>query len=94
MSKPAGPYSVTLLPRARRALTETIPVKYVSVIMAFIEGPLRENPYRVGKLLAEPLAPAYSARRGPYRIVYYIHDDQVLIEVVQIAHRAVVYRPD
>ena len=93
MSQPPEKYTVTLSARAARALNETIPVKYVAAIFAFIVGPLAENPYRVGHLLAEPFAGAYSARRGVYRIIYYIHEDQVLVEEVWIAHRAVIYRP-
>ncbi len=93
MSQEPQKYSITFSASALRALNETIPVKYVGAIFAFIEGPLAENPYRVGHLLAEPFAGAYSARRGVYRIIYYIHEDQVLVEVVRIAHRAVIYRP-
>lgn len=94
MSNQNRRYEVTFLPRALRALNERIPAKYVEPILAFIEGPLAENPYRVGKLLSEPFADAYSARRGVYRIIYYVHEDQVLVEIIQIAERAVVYRPN
>jgi mRNA-degrading endonuclease RelE of RelBE toxin-antitoxin system len=32
-----------------------------------------------------------SARRGQYRVIYSIHDDEVLVRVVRISHRADVY---
>jgi mRNA interferase RelE/StbE len=34
----------------------------------------------------------YRARQGDYRIVYEIHDDEVAIVVVTVAHRREVYR--
>ncbi len=38
---------------------------------------------------------SYSARRGSYRILYEIHDDEERIIVLRVAHRADVYRiPD
>jgi hypothetical protein len=33
------------------------------------------------------LAGYWSARRGQYRVIYSIHDDQVLVRVVRISHR-------
>ena len=40
-------------------------------------GPLRDNPYRVGKPLRPPMAGQYSARRGAYRVRYRVDDDKV-----------------
>ena len=85
-------YEITYSASARRALTEKLPVKIAAAAFAFIEGPLAENPFRVGKQLNEPFYPAYSARRGEYRIIYIIDDDQILIEIVNISSRADVYR--
>jgi ParE toxin of type II toxin-antitoxin system, parDE len=55
-------------------------------------GPLAENPHRVGKPLLEPLAPQYSARRGEYRVLYLIEDEQVTIIITAATHRADAYR--
>jgi mRNA-degrading endonuclease RelE of RelBE toxin-antitoxin system len=33
----------------------------------------------------------WSARRGQYRVIYSVHDDQILVRVVRISHRADVY---
>ena len=75
-----------------RALTEKLPPKIAMAAYAFIEGPLAENPYRVGKQLNEPFYPMYSARRGEYRILYFIDEDQVYIEIAHVASRAAAYR--
>ncbi len=85
-------YEVRLSRSARRALTDTLPEAVAAAIYAFLVGPLSENPHRVGKRLAEPLTPLYSARRGEYRVLYRILDDVVVVEVVTIAHRRDAYR--
>ncbi|WP_208722181.1 type II toxin-antitoxin system RelE family toxin [Rhodococcus qingshengii] len=58
----------------------------------FITGPLLENPRRVGKALAPPMAPAYSARRGSYRVLYLIDELSRRVTVTAISHRADAYR--
>jgi hypothetical protein len=52
----------------------------------FLYGPLASDPYRVGKLLRFELEGSWSARRGQYRVIYSIHDDEVLVRVVRNSH--------
>jgi mRNA interferase RelE/StbE len=85
-------YRVTLAGPAIQALEFKLPPKIAEAVWAFIIGPLAENPYRVGKKLRPPLDFAYVARRGEYRILYQIDGDQVLVEVIDIRHRAKAYR--
>lgn len=56
-------------------------------------GALGENPRRMGKALHFELEGAFSARRGPYRVIYRIDDDASEVRVIAIGHRADVYRP-
>jgi mRNA interferase RelE/StbE len=58
----------------------------------FIFGPLAENPYRVGADLRGQLAGLRSARRGSYRVIYKMDEDQNRIDIVHIDHRGDVYR--
>jgi mRNA interferase RelE/StbE len=44
--------------------------------------------HTVGKPLRFQLDGYWSARRGQYRVIYSIHDDEVLVRVVRISHRA------
>ena len=88
----SGPYEVRLSPSAVRALEIELPESVAAAAGEFIDGPLRENPRRVGKPLREPLAPLYSARRGEYRVLYRIMDRVLLIDVVRITHRRDAYR--
>lgn len=60
--------------------------------MEFIDGPLRADPYRLGKALRGPLAGYYSARRGEYRIIYRLNSVAWLLEILRIMHRRDAYR--
>ena len=84
-------YEVVLSPRAKRALELDLPEAVAFAVVDFLYGPLAEDPYRVGKPLRLDLEGYWSARRGQYRVIYSIHDDQVLVRVVRISHRADVY---
>lgn len=85
-------YEIRLSPSAVRALEIELPEAVAAAAWEFIDGPLRDNPRRVGKPLREPLAPLYSARRGEYRVLYRIMDRVLLIDVVRITHRRDAYR--
>jgi mRNA interferase RelE/StbE len=77
---------------ARRALTR-LPEKIATAVVEFLYGSLAENPYRVGKPLKLGLEGMHSARRGDYRVIYRIDDDQRLVTVIAIEHRSDIYRP-
>jgi mRNA-degrading endonuclease RelE of RelBE toxin-antitoxin system len=69
-----------------------LPEKVAAAIVEFILGPLRQNPRRVGHPLQRQLAGLWSARRGAYRIIYELDDEQRHVTVLRIDHRADVYR--
>lgn len=83
-------YRVEIRSPAQRNLNK-LPAKAFDAVMAFIAGPLAENPQRVGKPLRHEFAGTYSARVGPYRILYEIDDVVRIVAVIRIAHRAEVY---
>lgn len=84
-------YAVVLRPAAVRAL-QRMSEKISSACWEFIHGQLADNPHRVGRPLLEPLAPHYSARRGEYRVLYLIEDQQVTVVITSVTHRADAYR--
>jgi mRNA-degrading endonuclease RelE of RelBE toxin-antitoxin system len=86
------PYWIRIAPGAVRALAEVLPERVAMAAYAFITGPLLEDPRRVGKPLAPPLAPAWSARRGDYRVLYLIDDEAGEVRVTAIRDRGDVYR--
>jgi len=85
-------YKLRIARPAAHALTEWLPEKIAHAAYEFINGPLLDDPRRVGKPLKPPLAPAYSARRGEYRILYRIDDITRTVEVTAINRRADAYR--
>ncbi|GLY67732.1 type II toxin-antitoxin system RelE family toxin [Amycolatopsis taiwanensis] len=84
-------YTILLSTGAQRALGK-MPEKIVHACVSFMDGPLANNPYRVGKPLTSSWEGHYSARRGEWRVIYTIDDHQVVVEVVAINRRADVYR--
>jgi mRNA interferase RelE/StbE len=84
-------YELTFGAAARRALAHELPPRVAAAVWAFCDGPLRDNPYRVGKPLRPPLAGQYSARRGAYRVRYRVIEDKHLVTVIDIAYRTGAY---
>lgn len=84
-------YQLRIARSAASALTDTLPEKVAQAVYQFIVGPLLDKPYRVGKPLSPPLAPAYSARRGDYRVLYLIDDHSRTVTVTAIRHRSDAY---
>ena len=76
---------------ARRGLNR-LPESVVAAVIELIDGPLKQEPTRVGKPLREPLAGLHSARRGQYRVLYKIDDENHRVVVVAIGHRSTIYR--
>ena len=76
----------------RRALAGKLPEAVAAAALAFITGPLLEEPHRIGKQLLPPLDDRFSARRGTYRIIYRIDGEARVVTVVNIALRRDVYR--
>jgi mRNA interferase RelE/StbE len=86
------PYEVRFTRSAKRALTHDLPEKIAAAAYEFITSVLAGNPQRLGRQLNEPLYPLYSARRGEYRVIYRIIDEQLVIEIISIVHRRDAYR--
>ncbi len=84
-------YRVEIRSPAQRNLNQ-LPEKAFDAVIAFIAGPLAENPQRVGKPLRHEFEGTYSARVGPYRILYEIDGVVRVVAVIRLAHRADVYR--
>ena len=89
----SGPtrYTVVLSAAAKRAIERDLPQAVAVAVVDFLFGALADDPYRVGKPLRFELEGYWSARRGQYRVIYSIHDEEVLVRVVRISHRADVY---
>ena len=82
-------YSVDILRSAQRQLSRANrrdQSRIISAIQALADNP-RPHGYR--RLSGRP---AWRIRVGSYRVIYEIHDDQLLVLIVTIGHRKEVYR--
>lgn len=70
---------------------ERLPEKAAGAVLASFQA-IAGNPQRVGKPLRFELDGVWSARRGPYRVLYRIDEAERLVIVIAIGHRADVYR--
>lgn len=85
-------YRLVVAASAERSLRR-LPEAVAAAVVEFMVGALLDAPRRVGHPLQRELTGLWSARRGPYRVVYEIDDEDGRVVVLQVDHRADVYRP-
>jgi mRNA interferase RelE/StbE len=83
-------YIVELLPAALKQL-EKLPAAAQRRILAALAA-LETNPRPHGVVKLAGDENLWRIRVGDYRVVYEIHDEQLLVLVVRIGHRKDVYR--
>jgi mRNA interferase RelE/StbE len=84
-------WSVQLSPVAARSLDQ-LPLKVATAIVEFITGTLSSDPRRFSKPLRYELTGWHVARRGDYRVAFRTLDDDQVLLIGRIEHRAHVYR--
>jgi len=88
----ATPYSLRLTPKARRALSHSLPDAAAFAAWEFISGPLIQRPRVVGTPLRSPFEGHWRARRGEYRVRYIIDEVKRHVVVIDVDHRRDAYR--
>jgi mRNA-degrading endonuclease RelE of RelBE toxin-antitoxin system len=86
-----NPYELRVTGPAQRQL-ERLPERVAHAIVSFLVTALVEDPHRVGGELRRELEGLRSARRGTYRVIYEILDDDHAVVVLRIDHRSTAYR--
>lgn len=86
-----GEWAVHLSPSADRALAR-LPHKAAAAITEFVTAALPSNPERLSKPLRFELAGWRVARRGDYRVTFKLIEDDGILYVGRIEHRAHAYR--
>lgn len=83
-------YRVLIKPSAKKELLAVSTKKDRQRLVSRIQG-LADNPRPSGchKLSGHD---RYRVRQGQYRIVYEIHDDELVVVVIKLGHRRDVYR--
>ncbi|MBO9482276.1 type II toxin-antitoxin system RelE/ParE family toxin [Salinisphaera sp. G21_0] len=77
----------------RSALKELqkLPATTVSRLVALAES-LVDQPYPSGCCKLAGTEHTYRVRAGNYRLVYLVHNGQLIIEIVRVGHRKDIYR--
>lgn len=88
----AAPFEIAWTASALRSLAR-LPEKIATACVEFVYGGLADDPRRVGRPLRFDLEGKHSARRGDFRVIYEIDDQQHLLAIIAIDHRSDVYRP-
>lgn len=93
MTADRSAYELVLTPPARRAVEVGLPEAVATAVLELMSTALVERPRQLGKPLVGDLAGVWSARRGTYRILYRIRDEEREVVVLRIEHRRDAYRP-
>ncbi|HEV3035046.1 MAG TPA: type II toxin-antitoxin system RelE/ParE family toxin [Solirubrobacteraceae bacterium] len=84
------PWQLVAASSARRDI-QSLPEKYAAAVLELLPV-IAGNPKHVGKPLRFEYEGRWSARRGPYRIIYSIDEASRTVTVLAVGHRADVYR--
>ena len=84
-------YEVEITPEGLRHLNQ-LPDRIREAALSALFGPIAENTRRLGKPLLGELEGLTVARRGDYRIIYEILEEDQVVVVHRIQHRRDVYR--
>jgi mRNA interferase RelE/StbE len=84
------PWQLIAASSARRDI-QSLPEKYAAAIIELLPI-IAANPKLLGKPLRFEYEGRWSARRGPYRIIYSIDETTRTVTVLAVGHRADVYR--
>lgn len=86
-------FTVRITAPASRAIGRMEP-KVVDAVLAFLDGPLADNPLRVTKPLTGELEGRRSGYVGiAYRVLVEVDERERVVWVLKVAHRADAYRP-
>jgi len=85
------PWQLVAASSARRDI-QSLPQKYAAAVIELLPI-IAADPKRVGMPLRFEYEGRWSARRGPYRIIYSIDETARAVTVLAVGHRADIYRP-
>lgn len=68
-------YEVVFTASARRGM-DRLPLPAATALFEHLTGPVAGNPYRLGKQLDAPMENLWSTRRGEYRAIYSVNDQE------------------
>lgn len=84
-------WQLRVMPPARRQI-DRLPIAVAGAVIETLDA-IAANPRRLGKPLHFELEGCWSARRGPYRVIYSLDEASYTVAVLAVGHRSDVYRP-
>lgn len=84
-------YEVEITPEGLRHLNR-LPDKVRAAVVETMTGSIAEDPRRAGKPLKGELEGLYSARRGEFRVIYEIDEEDRVVLIHRAQHRRDAYR--
>lgn len=82
-------YQLKVKPKAEKELKKLPKHIYYKILSAFTV--LSHNPY-IGKKMQGEYGSCYNYRVWPYRIIYEIHKQELVVLVIRVGHRQGVYK--
>ena len=92
MTDAARPWMVRFSSTAVRG-SNRLPHKASAAIVEFSTVTLPQDPHRLSKPLRYELSGWRVARRGDYRVIFRLLDDDRILFVGRVEHRAHIYKP-
>jgi mRNA interferase RelE/StbE len=83
-------YEIAWTPAALRNFDE-LPEKVAFAILEFSTVTLTQDPFRVSKILRAPFDGMRSARRGQYRIILSVDEQNAIVLIHGVKHRNIAY---
>jgi mRNA-degrading endonuclease RelE of RelBE toxin-antitoxin system len=87
-----GPYELVIPGPVRRSISEELPEGAAWAVLEFANGPLLENPHRVGVELRGHLRGIHSAHLATFRIQYVISEEERTVTLRRVNLRGDIYR--
>jgi mRNA interferase RelE/StbE len=84
------PWRLNVMAPARRQFDRP-PIRVAAAVLETLAA-IAVNPKRLGKRLTLEHERRWSARRGPYRIICELLEEERLVRVIAIGHRRDIYR--
>ena len=85
-----APWRLVVMGPARRQF-DRLPMSVAAAVLETLDA-ITKNPKRLGKRLTLEHEGRWSARRGPYRIIYELLEEERLVRVIAIGRRDIYRR--
>ena len=92
ISRGDQPWQVTATSRFDRDLAR-LPPRVAMAVVEFVTAVLPDDRARMSRPLSGDLDGYRSARRGDYRVILRLDEEERVVILQRVAHRAHVYRP-